>query len=94
MRSYLARERAWQDRLLAVLGADREQAARNQRLLFAWDGMSLALCLGWDDFVAEEVPDDVRVERLPDGRHVVEPVLCLADGLKRALRGPAPDRPL
>ena len=35
--------------------------------------MSLALCLGWDDFVAEEVPGDVRVEPLPDGRHVVDP---------------------
>ncbi len=81
VRAYLARERAWQDRLLAVLGADREQASRNQRLLFAWDGMSLALCLGWDDFAAEEVPGTVRVEPLPDGRHVVDPWPFAGDGL-------------
>ena len=56
VRAYLARERAWQERMLDVLGADRDQAATNQRLVFAWDGMSLALCLRWDEFVAEEVP--------------------------------------
>jgi Protein of unknown function (DUF3891) len=73
VRNYLARERAWQERMLALLGANREQAGRNQRLLFAWDGMSLALCLGWDDFVAEEVPGDVRLEPVTDGRWVVDP---------------------
>jgi len=73
VRAYLARERAWQERMLDVLGADRDQAAANQRLVFAWDGMSLALCLRWHEFVAEEVPGAVRLEPLPDGRHVVDP---------------------
>ena len=56
VRDYLSREAARQERLIALLGADREQARRNQRLLFCWDGMSLALCLRWDDFVAGGVP--------------------------------------
>ena len=79
VRSYLARERDWQDRLLAVLGADREQARRNQRLLFAWDGLSLALCLRWDGYEAGDVPaagDEeraVRLEPLVDGLFTLDP---------------------
>ncbi|MDQ3720259.1 MAG: DUF3891 family protein [Actinomycetota bacterium] len=56
VRAYLASERARQERLIALLGADREQLERNQRLLFAWDGLSLALCLGWSAYVAADVP--------------------------------------
>ena len=56
VRGYLARQRELQDRLIALLDADRAQVARNQRLLYAWDGMSLALCLGWDGHEAEDVP--------------------------------------
>ena len=70
VREYLARERAWQERLLALLGADYEQARVNQRLLFAWDGLSLGLCLRWDDYEAEDL---VRLEPLPGGRHAVDP---------------------
>ena len=64
VREYLARERAWQERLLALLGADYEQAKVNQRLLFAWDGLSLGLCLRWDDYAVEDL---VRLEPLPAG---------------------------
>jgi hypothetical protein len=53
---YLASERALQEQLIALLRADRRGVSRNQRLLAAWDALSLALCLRWDPYVAEEVP--------------------------------------
>lgn len=56
VRTYLARERRLQDRLIELVGADRGQLKRNQRLLWTWDGLSLALCLRWREHVAEEVP--------------------------------------
>jgi hypothetical protein len=65
---YLARERAFQQRLIARLRADDDEVSRNQRLLFAWDGLSLALCLRWGSYVAAHVPAsetasaDVRLE--------------------------------
>lgn len=44
---YLAEQEALQAELLAGLGEDAERAARNQRLLWALDYLSLALLLGW-----------------------------------------------
>ena len=53
---YLASQRALQEKLIGLLGADRRGLARNQGLLAAWDALSLALGLGWDPYSAEEVP--------------------------------------
>ncbi|MDQ4071983.1 MAG: DUF3891 family protein [Actinomycetota bacterium] len=70
VRAYLARERARQERLIELLGADRTEVSRNARLVFAWDGLSLALCLRWSDHVAADVPaagqavEDVRLQPL------------------------------
>ena len=70
VRAYLADERVRQERLISLLGAERERLKRNQRLLWAWDGLSLALCLRWGDYVAADVPTrgesgvDVRLEPL------------------------------
>ena len=47
VRAYLAAQRALQERLVAELGADRDEVDRNRRLLFTWDWLSLALCLDW-----------------------------------------------
>jgi hypothetical protein len=46
VRAYLAGQRALQQRLSD--GLDSEQVKRNQRLLWGWDFLSLALCLRWD----------------------------------------------
>jgi hypothetical protein len=54
VRSYLDSQRALQQRLGA--GLDQEQLRRNQRLLWAWDFMSLALCLRWDGRSVGHVP--------------------------------------
>ena len=46
VRAYLDEQRALQQRLSD--GLDRDQVKRNQQLLWAWDFLSLALCLRWD----------------------------------------------
>lgn len=56
VRRYLAAERSRQTELKARLNADDEQLARNQRLIWTWDSMSLALCLPWDPHTATRVP--------------------------------------
>jgi hypothetical protein len=40
----------------ATLGAPDDEVERNRRLLWAWDGFSLALLLGWAPWTAKEVP--------------------------------------
>jgi hypothetical protein len=52
---YLAEQCELQDELIALLGADRDEVARNRRLVWAWDGISLALCLGWQTLM-NDVP--------------------------------------
>jgi Protein of unknown function (DUF3891) len=47
VRAYLAGQRALQAELIASLGADPGEIRRNQRLVWTWDFLSLALCLGW-----------------------------------------------
>jgi hypothetical protein len=45
VRRYLADQRALQERLAE--GLDATEVARNQRLIWIWDFLSLGLCLGW-----------------------------------------------
>ena len=47
VRAYLAGQRALQERLAGETGLDPDALARLQALLFAWDWLSLALCLDW-----------------------------------------------
>lgn len=64
VREYFASQRALQEELLAALRADPEAAGdasdervrRNQRLLWTWDFLSLALCLDWTPCPAKDVP--------------------------------------
>lgn len=44
--AFLARERAFQERLRASLRADPDEVARNRELVFAWDALSLAIVHG------------------------------------------------
>jgi hypothetical protein len=46
VQSYLAAQRGVQQRLAA--GLDPDQVARNQRLIWLWDFLSLGLLLGWE----------------------------------------------
>jgi hypothetical protein len=56
IRDYLAGQRALQAELSADLGADPDQVRRNQRLLWTWDYLSLALCLRWAPCSTPETP--------------------------------------
>jgi len=64
VRTYLDQGRALQQHLVASLRADPRAAGaaapelveRNSRLLWTWDSLSLALCLDWAPFTADEVP--------------------------------------
>ena len=53
---YLRDQRRFQESVIAALGLDRAQVARNQRLLWTWDSLSLALCLRWAPFQLRDVP--------------------------------------
>jgi len=52
---YLDGQRELQEDLIGLLDADRDELARNRRLLSAWDGISLAVCLGWQTLM-NDVP--------------------------------------
>jgi len=64
VRAYLDESHAFHDRLLASLRADPDTAPaaapelveRNSQLLWTWDSLSLALCLDWAPFTADDVP--------------------------------------
>jgi len=58
VREFLDAQEALQRTLVESLGVTAEQAARNQRLLAAWDWFSLVLCL---DRLPETVPADQPV---------------------------------
>ena len=78
VRRFLAERRAEQARLIEELGADRERVARNQRLVWTWDFMSLALCLDWAPATAERVPlgdgvPDIRLEPAGSGAVALDP---------------------
>jgi hypothetical protein len=87
---YLAEQAELQRRWALAAQADEAQTAAHRDLLRAWDELSLALCLRWDDaerldpwpFAADEL--DVSCEgRLLDGRRYAdEPELH--DALRRA----------
>jgi hypothetical protein len=64
VRGYLAEQEAFQAEWLGALRADEHTAPhaaprrvrRNQRLLWTWDFLSLALCLDWPPVTARDVP--------------------------------------
>jgi hypothetical protein len=56
VRAFLAGQRELQERLLAALAADPALVRRNQRLIWTWDSLSLALLLDWPPYELEGVP--------------------------------------
>ncbi|HEV2753256.1 MAG TPA: DUF3891 family protein [Solirubrobacteraceae bacterium] len=55
VRAYLAAQRALQERLGREVGVAQDELRRDQARLFCWDGLSLALCLGWAPYTTPEV---------------------------------------
>jgi Protein of unknown function (DUF3891) len=56
LREHIEEERVRQRALRAQLGVSSEQAERLRGLIWAWDGLSLALCNGWEPFTSRDVP--------------------------------------
>jgi hypothetical protein len=84
--AFLAGEEARQAELLAALRADEataasasdELVARNHRLVWTWDSLSLALCLDWPPHTLRAVPAasgvlDVEVVPAGEGRATLDP---------------------
>jgi hypothetical protein len=71
-------ERARQSRLRASLGLTEQQTKRTQRQMWTWDGLSLALCSGWDPFIARDVPTrdgltEIELRARDDGTFTLDP---------------------
>ncbi len=89
VRSYLSEQAELQAQLVGLLRADPHSAAhatdaiiqRNSDLVWTWDSLSLAVCLGWKLRALERVPEGT-------GRHV-DIALQLPDR-RRALLDPWP----
>jgi hypothetical protein len=64
VRAYLAEQRSFQEGLRSSLGAGEEEVRRNQRLLWTWDFLSLAVCLDWAPRELGGVPAAAGVQRL------------------------------
>jgi Protein of unknown function (DUF3891) len=76
VRVYLDGQRTLQRRLAEQLGVGEDQLRREQQLLWAWDWLSLALCLDWAPATLDgPVPlalDGDRVDPWPFARDAVE----------------------
>ncbi len=79
IREYIDAERGWQREIAASLGAGGDEVTRNSQLIWTWDYMSLAVCLGWPPCAVADVPtasEPVSVEMRPGsgpGQVVVDP---------------------
>jgi Protein of unknown function (DUF3891) len=76
--SYVDAQRAFQAELAGRLGVDLDRLATNQRLIWTWDGLSLAVCLRWPPFTAEDVPSrggpvSLTLEETEPGRLTLDP---------------------
>jgi Protein of unknown function (DUF3891) len=56
IRRFLAAQRQFEQQLLDELHADPAQLERNSNLIWAWDYLSLALCLEWAPATAKRCP--------------------------------------
>jgi Protein of unknown function (DUF3891) len=53
--AYLEEQRSFQRQLAGSLGVSEEEIQRNQRLMWIFDSLSLAVLLGWDPFEVEGI---------------------------------------
>jgi Protein of unknown function (DUF3891) len=78
LRAHIEEERRRQELLGAALGVSAAQRERIQRQMWAWDGLSLALCDHWRPFSLERVPSSggetaIELRDDPDGCITLEP---------------------
>ncbi len=74
VQEFLAAQRALQERLAGEVGVTWDELRRDQARIFCWDGLSLALCLGWAPYTTSEVDGRLlRLEAVGEGAHVLDP---------------------
>jgi hypothetical protein len=82
VREHIEAERARQALLCETLGVSEARAQMTQRQMWTWDGLSLALCSGWQPFTSREVPSQagpVEIElrsielHAGDGTYTLDP---------------------
>lgn len=78
LEAHIEAERTREARLCRALGLDEQAARTIGRQMWAWDGLSLALCNGWAPFTARDVPAsaglvDVELSAGGDGVHTLAP---------------------
>jgi hypothetical protein len=78
VRAHIEEERARQARLREILGISEAQAHRAQRQMWTWDGLSLALCNGWQPFTSRGVPSyqgllDIELRRAGEDGYTLDP---------------------
>ena len=82
--AYIEEQRRFQRELAASLGVADDELARNQRLIWTFDSLSLALLLGWDPFEVEGIERrGSTLDPWPFGR----PTLTLRCDARRLKRG-------
>jgi hypothetical protein len=86
VRAFLAEQRALQRRLTPP-GAAPHEIARNQRLVWTWDSLSLGLLLDWWPYELRAVPAangtvDVAVEGIDDSTVALDPWPFAADRVR------------
>jgi hypothetical protein len=72
VREHIEAERARQALLCETLGVSHRHAQITQRQMWTWDGLSLALCNGWQPFTSREVPShagpvEIELSRVAPG---------------------------
>jgi hypothetical protein len=78
LNDHIGRELKRQARLCELLGVSEEALERTRRLMWTWDGISLALCNHWRPFVAKDVPNrdglvDIELRDCADGSVELDP---------------------
>jgi hypothetical protein len=76
--SFLEAQRDRESRVAAQLAVDASELARNQRLVWTWDSLSLAVCLRWTTLALHDVPDgrghvEMTLTSLTAERFALEP---------------------
>jgi Protein of unknown function (DUF3891) len=87
VRGHLAAERERQAALVTSLGADAAEVSRNQRLVWTWDFLSLALCLGWAPTSVDRVPTAADPVTLALGEATLDPWPFAADRVRVRCEG-------
>jgi Protein of unknown function (DUF3891) len=82
---FISEQLALQERLSA--GIDPAELRRNQRLVFAWDYISLALCLGWAPTRVEDVPTSDGAVNLELAAQSLEPWPFADEGVSLRVEG-------